>query len=121
MAHKNLLTASQIHYLLVMKRLNQDGRGIRGAELARELKISRPSVHSMLSILEDMDFVKKDSRGIAFFTEYGFKISSVYEKCFHILNKKIFSSNLHNETTELAICAFMAELSEQNLSECLGM
>lgn len=57
MAGKNKLTASHIRYLLVMKRLEQCGTGVRSVDLASELGVSKPSIHVMLNTLCEMQYL----------------------------------------------------------------
>ena len=42
------LTASQIRYLIAIKRLYERQGSVRGADIARELKVSKASVHRMM-------------------------------------------------------------------------
>lgn len=46
------LTASNIKYLLVMRNLYVDGKGIRSTNIAKTLGITKLSVHTMIKSLQ---------------------------------------------------------------------
>ena len=71
MTNSNALTASNIRYLLTMKELDGDGRGVRCIALATALGLSKPSVHNMMGTFSQMGLISRDSYGAAFFTDEG--------------------------------------------------
>lgn len=66
MTNSNALTASNIRYLLTMKELDGDGRGVRCIALATALGLSKPSVHNMMGTFSQMGLISRDSYGAAF-------------------------------------------------------
>lgn len=115
MSNKITLTASQIRYLLALKKLNSSD-GIRGSDIAVELGLSKPSVHNMMDTFIELDFIEKEPGGQVFMTEYGLYTASEYEGYFKKVKKKLSSQTAMDISLDIAICAFLAELSEQ----CLG-
>lgn len=116
MSNKATLTASQIRYLLTLKKLNSSD-GIRGSDIAAELGLSKPSVHNMMDTFIELGFIEKEPGGQAFMTEYGLYTASEYEGYFRKVKKKLSSQTAMDNSLDIAICAFLAELSEQ----CLGV
>ena len=88
------LTASQIRYLIAIKRLYEKQGNVRGADIARELKISKASVHRMMELFEQMQYVKRDCGKHTILTGDGMKIALQYEKYSMELNKRLFHSKL---------------------------
>lgn len=115
MSNKITLTASQIRYLLTLKKLNSSD-GIRGSDIAAELGLSKPSVHNMMDTFIELALIEKEPGGLVFMTEYGSKTASEYESYFKKVKKKLSSQTVMDISLDFAICAFLAELSEQ----CLG-
>ncbi len=119
MENKFMPTASHIKYLLFIKKLSENGTGIRSSDLAEKLGISKPSVHNMINILTYMNFVKKESRGLIFFTPIGLETASMYEYYYIKIKNKLFSPDIEDSAADTAICAFLAELSPIYLSELI--
>ena len=71
MANGIRLSASQIRYLLAMKKMSETDKEIQSQELAKNLGVTKPSVHSMINTLCKMNLVKKDNRTPVFFTFEG--------------------------------------------------
>ena len=65
------LTSAKIKYLSVLYELSRNGTGVRSVDVARELNVSRPSVHSMMEKLRADGYIKKSSYGAAYLTERG--------------------------------------------------
>ena len=105
MEGQKLLTASQIRYLLTMKRLDGGGNGVRGAKVAAVLGFTNPSVH----------LIRKTAYGVANFTDAGRKAvvrySRYYEALFRLLASH-FPSDAH---LQAAVYALLAELPEESL------
>lgn len=112
------LTASQIRYLIVIKRLYERQGSVRGADIAKELKLSRASVHRMMDFFEQVQYVKRDCGKHIVLTDDGMGKALEYEKYSMELNKRLFHSELCDSIEEMAICYFLANLSEEKLT-CL--
>ena len=80
MTNSNTLTASNIRYLLTMKELDGDGRGVRCIALATALGLSKPSVHNMMGTFSQMGLISRDSYGAAFFTDEGNELARRYSR-----------------------------------------
>ena len=113
------LTASQIRYLIAIKKLCERQGSVRGADIARELKLSKASVHRMMDFFEQVQYVKRDcGKHIVVLTDDGMGKALEYEKYSMELNKRLFHSKLCDSIEETAICSFLASLSEEKLA-CL--
>lgn len=83
MYHRTL-SDSKKKYLAKMIELDPTGKGLRSINIAKELHVTRPSVHAMLNRLSDDGFLIKEHYGIVFLTPKGLEVG-----------KKILESN-HN-------------------------
>ena len=100
------LTASQIRYLIAIKRLYERQGSVRGADIARELKVSKASVHRMMDFFEQVQYVKRDCGKHIVLTDDGMGKALEYEKYSMELNKRLFHSKLCDSIEEMAICFF---------------
>ena len=112
------LTASQIRYLIAIKRLYERQGSVRGADIARELKVSKVSVHRMMDFFEQVQYVKRDCGKHIVLTDDGMGKALEYEKYSMELNKRLFHSKLCDSIEEMAICSFLASFSSDKLA-CL--
>lgn len=112
------LTASQIRYLIAIKRLYERQGSVRGADIARELKVSKASVHRMMDFFEQVQYVKRDCGKHIVLTDDGMGKALEYEKYSMELNKRLFHSELCDSIEETAICSFLASFSSDKLA-CL--
>ena len=90
MENRKALTAAQIRYLLTMKQLDGDGNGVRGAKVAAVLGFTSPSVPHHAQHLREMNLIRKDAYGVAYFTENGRDVvarySRYYQAAFNLLS-----------------------------------
>lgn len=112
------LTASQIRYLIAIKRLCERQGSVRGADIAKELKLSKASVHRMVDFFEQVQYVKRDCGKHIVLTDDGMGKALEYEKYSMELNKRLFHSELCDSIEETAICSFLASFSSDKLA-CL--
>lgn len=112
------LTASQIRYLIAIKRLCERQGSVRGADIAKELKLSKASVHRMMDFFEQVQYVKRDCGKHIVLTDDGMEKALEYEKYSMELNKRLFHSKLCDSIEETAICSFLASFSSDKLA-CL--
>ena len=109
MANKIPLTGSHIRYLLAIKRIYKD-TGVRSVDIAKELKITKVSVHKMMNIFIDLYYIHKERGGLVYFTERGMKKAIEFEYYHKLLKDKLFLDITVDETADNAICAFISEL-----------
>ncbi len=72
--HHHTLSESKKRYLAIMAELDPNGKGIRSINIAKELNVTRPSVHAMLTRLSDDGFLIKEHYGIVYLTDKGLDI-----------------------------------------------
>lgn len=118
MTNKSLLTASHVRYLMALKRLNC-ASGIKGSDIADELNLSRPSVHNMMDTFIFMEYIEKEPGGQVFLTDYGFQRASFFEEKYHRIKMKLFPEHKMDDSVDRAICAMIAELSDESI-KCLA-
>ncbi len=115
MEGQKLLTASQIRYLLTMKRLDGSGNGVRGAKVAAVLGFTNPSVHTMLNTFRDMNLIRKTAYGVAHFTDAGRKAVDRYSRYYEALFRLLASHFPSDAHLQAAVYALLAELPEESL------
>lgn len=81
-----IITASNIRYLIALDKLNEEGKGIKCVDVANALGFSKPSIYNMMKALYDMGFVAKIDRGFIFLTEKGKLFAAKYRSYFNIAN-----------------------------------
>lgn len=114
MSNTTTLTAAHIRYLLAIKRIYTE-TGIFSSEIAKELGVSRPTVHNMMDLFIEKHYIYKEPQGLVYLTKYGMCVASVYESYYHKIKEILFSDKRIDATAEMAICALLGELSEENL------
>ncbi len=72
--HHRTLSEAKKKYLATMTELDPTGKGIRSINIAKELNVTRPSVHAMLTRLSDDGLLIKEHYGIVFLTPKGLEI-----------------------------------------------
>ena len=115
MANETYLTASQIRYLLAIRTLHQDS-GVPSAELAKALELTKASVHNMMDNFIELKYIHKEPQGPVFFTQSGMETAEIYAIYYERLRDELFSGRETDHTVHFAICAFLAELSRENLA-----
>lgn len=111
MANNIPLTASHIRYLLALKKLNGTN-GVKSSDIAKALNLTKPSIHHMMKTFLFMKYIKKEPRGRVFLTEYGLQKADFFESYYLQIKKMLFLNKKMDSSADLAIFAFLAELSE---------
>ena len=115
MTNHEVITAAHIRYLLAIKRIYET-TGLYSSEIAKELKLSKPTVHNMMDVFLERNYICKEPQGLVYLTKHGMHVASVYEAYYYRLKNVLFSDRKIDPTAEHAICALLAELSEANLA-----
>lgn len=69
--HHHSLSNAQKKYLVTMIKMDPEAKGIRSVNIAKELNITRPSVHAMITRLSDEGYLIKEHYGIVYLTQKG--------------------------------------------------
>ena len=112
MTNNLLLTASHIRYLLALKKLN-GVNGVKSSDIAKELNFTRPSIHNMMETFLFMKYIEKEPGGRVFLTEYGLQRADFFENYYLQIKEALFLNRITDKSADLAIYAFLAELSEE--------
>lgn len=115
MANSQTLSASNLRYLMVMKGLSENGRGVRCTDVATELGLSKPSVHNMMHTFRDMGIIRKDTYGASFFTEAGSDLVQRYSKYVEALSGLLAGYFPQEAPLQTAVYAMVSEMPEADL------
>lgn len=110
-------TPSQIRYIIWMYRLSCGGCGVKNVELAAALDFSKPSVHYMLKSLTERGIVRRETFGLAHFTEEGALLAQKYTVCFRLIEKRISDLCGDSTASENAVCGLLADMPSAKLDE----
>ena len=117
MANYDEFTLSQIKYLIWLYRLSANGCGVKNIELANALKVSKPSVHSMLKFLSEIGMIQQETFGLAYLTEQGRQSAQKYALCYNVLEQKIMEICGEGVASENAICGLLADMPAEKIDE----
>lgn len=109
------LSASGIRYLLAMHALEKAESGVRSAELAAALGVSRPSVHNMMNTLQGLGLIDKGSYSSARLTDAGRALAQRYGRCLGAAASLLGEDLPADAGMQSALCALLAEMPEANL------
>ena len=115
MSNAPCLTAAHVRYLLAIKRLYTEN-GLYSSEIAKELGVTKPTVHNMMDVFLERNYIFKEPQGPVYLTKYGMRVASVYELYYYKIKDVLFSDRKIDQTAETAICALLGKLSEENLT-----
>lgn len=115
MPEETTLTSSNIRYLLAIKNLEKDGRGVRCVDIARELGLSRPSVHNMTDTLVEMGLVTRNASSAASLTKRGEDIAERYGRYYASVSKLLIENFPNIDNIQTAACFLLSEVPEGNL------
>lgn len=110
MANSMRMTGAQIRYLLALKKLNCES-GIRSADIAREMDLSKPSVHKMMNCFLKRGYVAKGLYQLVYLTETGYQQATLCYLYYSAVVQKLALKDRKESSVERAICAFLAESS----------
>ena len=116
MNRRTTLSAANIKYLLVMRRLLQTEEQLRSVAIARELGVSKASVHGMLESMRALGLINLEGRAKITLTEDGMAVAAKYGACYDAMTAwllPVLSDGADCRTTVLAFCA---ELDEEEAS-----
>lgn len=119
MADTKNLSASNIRFLLVMKHLLDCGEEPSCVRLTKALNCKKPSVHKMMKTLSEKGMLNYEKRIVPTFTSRGFQLSTQYDIYHQKVCKLLSIENADSDEVSTAVCAFLAELSEEKLNSLL--
>lgn len=110
------LTAANIRYLLVIRELGAEKRGVRGIDIARQLGVTKPSVFTMIRNLGELGLVEKKRYGTVFLTGFGRKKAEQYADCYPLLLRQLEETlGCPGADCRNAACELLANTPEQKL------
>ena len=109
------LTASAIKYLLILLELCKNETGARCMDIARQLHVTKPSVHSMIGNLCSAGLAEKKKYGNVFLTPAGRAEAERYAGCCQQLSGRMQQSlGLNAEDAYSAACAVLASSTRRH-------
>ena len=109
------LSASGVRYLLALRELDRDGRGVRCAELAQSLGLSRPSVHNMMDSFAGLGLVNKNAYGVVLLTEEGRLLAKRCERWADSVTVMLRDAFPNAPDVRNAASMLLAEMTEADL------
>lgn len=112
------LTASNIRYLLTIRQLDCENQGVRCIDIANALRLTKPTVHSMIRKLIELGLVSQDHGGAVYLTEQGCACAHQYGAC-HSTAVRMFRGllDLSEREAKGAAYSLLAEIPPARLSE----
>ena len=114
------LSVANLKYLLVLRELDRDGKGVRCVDVAETLGITKPSVHSMMGTLQQMELVEKPRYGVVRFTPGGRELADRYAECLDITGRHLGGLLPQETDVRTVSCALAAQLPLGSLEQMCG-
>ncbi|MBQ9673307.1 MAG: hypothetical protein IJV39_01640 [Ruminococcus sp.] len=114
------LTSSNIKYLVVLYQLCAENGETRCVYVADKLGVSKPSVHTMMDNLKQMDIISKKKYGTVALTEKGIEVAELYHDYFIGLKEKFGKIFSNKSDVNSAAYAMLCEISPSGLEELLA-
>lgn len=111
------LSVANLKYLLVLRELDRDGKGVRCVDVAETLGITKPSVHSMMGTLQQMELVEKSRYGVVRFTPDGRALADRYAECLDIIGRHLGALLPQETDVRTVSCALAAQLPLGSLEQ----
>lgn len=114
---------SQEDYLEAIYCMNQEGKVVKGVDLAVRLKRSKPSVSVALQTLEKKGYIEKREHGILYLTEKGRALAERLNERHQLFKAFFLQLGLSPEVAEQDACSIEHVLSEacyQKLKEVMA-
>ncbi|MGI6268398.1 MAG: hypothetical protein ACOYJN_04685 [Acutalibacteraceae bacterium] len=114
---KITLTASNIKYILALNFLCKGSSSTRSISLAKMLEVTKPSVHTGINNLKEMNLVNKNRYGTVSLTSEGKKIANQYSKYYEQVSNSL--SIMLTDPCDIwsATCAVLAQVPPERLCE----
>ena len=119
MEEKIELTASNIRFLLTVKRMLDGGEQPKGFRLAEALQCTRPSVHKMTKYLDAKELLRYANHSVPTLTPEGARVAAQYSAYYYAIADSLPQELVDDRVVSKAICALLAELSESELASAL--
>ena len=116
------LTSGQARYLLAVYHLGLGARGVRCADIARMLDVTRPSVVKMLSFFSQRCLIARERYGKVYLTDTGCLLARCYARRLEKVERMLAAElaltreepyHSPDEEAQLAACALLDVLPER--------
>ena len=104
------LTANQIRYLLAIRKLAETKHVIKSIDVARQLDISRASVHKMLGNLKEMNCIIQEPYSAIRLSRFGQKTANECLKKYEVIREQLKPVIDVKEDFDLGICTLLENM-----------
>ena len=122
MTNDEMMTGTQIRYLLTLRKLYYTGElknGIKTTDVAKALCVSKPSVHKMMNCFLAMGYIAKGLYHQVYLTEKGVQKAGLLEIYYRAVAEKLAVPGEQEACYNRAICAFLADASRDYLERLI--
>ena len=110
---QHTFTPANIRYLVALRQLSGDRGGVRCTDLARRLNVAKPSVHTMVHSLCQMELVTKERYGMIYLTDAGRAAAARYAGSLQPLCRRLRQAlELDESACENAAYLLLAQIPE---------
>lgn len=99
-----------------MHRLKNADNTVRCVDIAQSLGISKPSVHSMIKLLSNMELVQKENYGVVYLTEKGLETAERYSRGYDFMLGCLDEVLPDENSISSSVCMLLSSLTEEKLS-----
>ena len=107
------LSPTQIRYLLLIRQMSNENAGVKSADIARKLGISRASVHKAISSFEGTDLVGKERYSTVTLTDRGIRAADSMLSIYRKIEGRLEPIMDLGDDINLEICGFVKKYSEE--------
>lgn len=111
------LTATNIRYLITIYNLGGTDRFVKCTDIAKDLSVTRPSVHAMVKTLTDMNLIEKPRYGKVNFTAQGKTLAQMYMDSYNVVRSHFDGIVPENADMDAVVCAFMSQVTTEQLAD----
>ena len=104
------LTANQIRYLLTIKKLAETRHVVRSIDVAKQLDVSRASVHKMLGCLKDMNYIQQEPYSSIRLSRYGQRMTNECLEKYEMIREQLKPVIDVKEDFDLGICTLLEKM-----------
>ena len=101
------LTANQIRYLLTIRKLAETRHVIKSVDVAKQLDISRASVHKMLGCLKDMNCITQEPYSSIRLSRSGQRVANECLEKYELIREQLKPVIDVKEDFDLGICTLL--------------
>lgn len=111
------LTIAHMKYLLTLRELSPNGERVRCVEVAQLLRVTKPSMHTMMNTLKERKFVEKTRYGMVYLTPQDREISDLYGGYYETIRWYLDGLLTRDADARTAAYALLTVLPDNSVAE----